>query len=705
MTPIRPQANRPAPRARKEVASQTWHGVRLEDPYAWLRDASWQEVMRDPHKLGAPIRDYLEAENAFTKEQLGSTEELQSVLFEEMKGRIKQDDSTVPTPHGSFAYFSRFVTGGQYPELCRQPRDGGETTVLLDGNKEAEGQAFWSLGGFDHSPDHKLLAFAVDDKGSEYFTVRIKNLETGETLGDAIPDTSANLVWASDSRTLFYVRLDENHRPRQVYRHVLGSPVEQDVLVYEEPNTRFFVNIGETQSSRFITIVAHDHETSEVYLIDSKQPSEAPRLIAARRTGHEYSVDHHGDDLVILTNSADAEDFRIVTAPVSSPVEDNWQEMVGHRPGRLILDCVAYADHLVRLERENGLPRIVVRRFSDGAEHEVAFDEEAYGLGLSHGYEFDTASIRFTYSSMTTPAAVYDYDVETRVRTLRKQQEVPSGHDPDAYVTRRLHAPGPDGELVPISLLYRKDTPIDGSAPLLLYGYGAYGISIPASFSTGRLSLVDRGFIYAIAHIRGGMEKGYRWYKSGKREGKINTFKDFIAAGEHLVAEGFTSRGRIVAQGGSAGGMLMGAVANMAPDLFLGIVANVPFVDVLNTMLDGDLPLTPPEWTEWGNPITSAEDFETIRTYSPYDNVAQIAYPHILAVGGLTDPRVTYWEPAKWIARLRERNTSDSLVLLRINMDSGHGGASGRFESLKETALEYAFALLISGKAATPASG
>jgi oligopeptidase B len=376
----------------------------------------------------------------------------------------------------------------------------------------------------------------------------------------------------------------------------------------------------------------------------------------------------------------------------------NWREVLPHRPGRLILGIVAYAGHLVRMEREDGLQRIVVRRLSDGGEHAIVFDEEAYSLGISKGYEFDTTTLRFTYSSLTTPAQVYDYDMQTRARILRKAQEVPSGHDPADYVTRRVLAPAPDGQAVPVSLLYRKDTPLDGSAPLLLYGYGAYGIAIPAAFATTRLSLVDRGFVFAVAHVRGGKDKGYRWYTEGKREKKPNTFTDFIAAGEYLAQQGYTRRGRIVAHGGSAGGMLMGAVANMAPDLFLGIIADVPFVDVLNTMLDENLPLTPPEWPEWGNPLASRDDFAVIRSYSPYDNVAAKAYPHIFAYAGLTDPRVTYWEPAKWIARLRARNTSDSLILLKTNMQAGHGGASGRFEQLKELAVDFAFALKIAGK-------
>jgi oligopeptidase B len=448
----------------------------------------------------------------------------------------------------------------------------------------------------------------------------------------------------------------------------------------------------------------HDHETAEVSLIDAKTPSEPPRLVSPREPEHDYSVEHHGDRLIILTNSDGAEDYRIVEAPVENPGREHWREIEPHRRGRLILDMVAFKHHLVRLEREDGLPRIVARRFADGTEHAIAFAEEAYALGMSPGYEYDTSTLRFTYSSMTTPAQVFDYDLDTRERKLRKTQEIPSGHDPANYVTRRVMAPARDGETVPVSLLHRKEAPLDGSAPLLLYGYGAYGMTIPAGFSTNALSLVDRGFVYALAHVRGGKDKGYRWYKDGKREKKLNSFSDFIAAGEYLAEQGFTAPGRIVAQGGSAGGMIMGAVANMAPALFLGIIAEVPFVDVLNTMLDASLPLTPPEWPEWGNPIASEAAYRTILAYSPYENVRALDYPHILALAGLADPRVTYWEPAKWVAKLRAQKTDANLLLLRTNMDAGHAGASGRFERLKEVALAYAFALLIAGLGGAPSA-
>jgi oligopeptidase B len=695
----RPLSRQLAPVAERRPHFSVHHGVELVDEYAWLRAANWQEVMRDPTQLDPQVRAYLEAENAYTEAALADTSALQAALFAEMKARIKEDDTSVPAPDGPFEYFSSYVTGGQYPRLNRKPRGGGAEQVVLDGNKEAQGQPYWQLGAAAHSPDHRYLAYAVDQKGSELFTIRIRDMETGADLPDEIPDTRGSIVWARDHRTLFYVRLDDNHRPLFVYRHRLGTDVAEDVLVYAEKDIGFYVGVGQTQSGRFILVDAHDHQTNEVYLIDAERPETDLRQIAAREHGHEYSVDHRGDRLFIMTNSAGAEDFRICEAPLDDPRMTNWREILPHKPGRLLLDIVAFAGHLARLEREDGLPRIVIRRLADGTEHAIAFDEEAYALGMSAGYEFETTTLRFTYSSMTTPAQVFDYDMETRERVLRKTQEVPSGHDPANYVTRRLFAPAPDGETVPVSVLYRKGTPLDGSAPLFLYGYGAYGIAIPAAFATSRLSLVDRGFIFAIAHIRGGKDKGYRWYTDGKLKNKLNTFTDFIAAGEYLAKAGYTSRGRIVANGGSAGGMLMGVVANMAPDLFLGIIADVPFVDVLNTMLDESLPLTPPEWPEWGNPIASKEDFETIRSYSPYDNVAAKAYPHIFAYAGLTDPRVTYWEPAKWVARLRHLNTSSNLILLKTNMEAGHGGASGRFEQLKEIALDYAFALKITDKA------
>jgi oligopeptidase B len=686
------------PRAARRPATSHHHGIARVDDYAWLRAANWQAVMRDPALLAPDIRTYLEAENAYTQTMMADTEALQAKLFAEMKGRIKEDDASVPAPDGPFAYYSRFVTGGQHPLFCRKPSDGGAEQILLDGNALARPHAYFRIAGVTHSPDHRLVAYAVDTKGSEFYAVNVIEAATGALVESRIADSNGSLEWAADSRSLLYVWLDEEHRPRRVLRHTVGAETA-DALIHEQDDPSYFLGLGTTQDRRYLLLSVHDHETAEISLIDAADPASPPRLVAPREPEHDYSLDHHDGRLIILTNSGGAEDYRIVEAPADNPGREHWKEIEPHKPGRLILDVVAFKEFLVRLERENGLPRIVVRRFADGEEHAISFDEEAYALGISPGFEYDTPTLRFTYSSMTTPAQVFDYDMNTRARMLRKTQEIPSGHDPSLYVTSRVLAPAKDGETVPVSLLYRKDTALDGKAPLLLYGYGAYGMTIPAGFSTNALSLVDRGFVYAIAHVRGGKDKGYRWYKDGKRDKKVNSFTDFIAAGEFLAVQGFTSRGNIVAHGGSAGGMLMGAVANLAPDLFLGLIAEVPFVDVLTTMLDDTLPLTPPEWPEWGNPIASEADYRTIAAYSPYDNVQAMAYPNILALAGLTDPRVTYWEPAKWVATLRELAIGDRLILLRTNMEAGHAGASGRFERLKEVALAYAFALKIAQRA------
>jgi len=687
------------PVARKVPAADTRHGHTRVDDYAWLRDDNWQQVMRDPSVLRPDIRDYLEAENTFTEAAMGDTEALQAELFAEMRGRIKEDDSSVPATDGPHAYGTRYLTGAEHPQIIRTPRDGGEAEVLLDGDALATDHAYFQLGGFGHSPDHRLLAWAADTQGSEYFTVRVRDLDTGADLDDEVPNTGGGVVWEADGSAFYYVQVDDNHRPSKVFRHILGTSSADDVLLHDGDDPRYFVGVGQTQSRRFLMIDSHDHETSEALVLDMENPAAGLKLIAERKAREEYQVEHNGERFFILTNAGDAEDFKIVTAPVDRPGRENWTDLVPHRQGRLIVGFTLLRDWLVRLEREDGLPRIVVRRLDTGDEHEIAFAEEAYSLGLAGGFEFATDSLRFTYSSMTSPARVYDYDMTTRERLLRKEQEVPSGHDPSDYVTRRIHAPAADGETVPISVLYRKGTPLDGSAPCLLYGYGAYGIAIPASFSTSRLSLVDRGFIYAIAHIRGGKDKGYRWYRDGRREKKTNTFKDFISAAEFMVNEGLTRHDRLVGWGGSAGGLLIGAVANMAPERFAGLIAEVPFVDTLTTMLDDTLPLTPPEWPEWGNPIESAEDYATIAAYSPYDNVVAKAYPAILALAGLSDPRVTYWEPAKWIARLRAMRTDSRLTVLKTNMDAGHGGASGRFQRLQETALATAFALKAVGRA------
>ena len=683
------------PYAEKRPVVDVRHGISRTDNYAWLRADNWQEMFKDPSLLDGAIRSHLEAENAYQKQMMAGTKTLRSTLFEEMKGRIKEDDSSVPMKDGPYAYGSLFVTGGEQPKIFRTPRDGGDKAIVLDGDAEADNKAYFRIGGADHSPDHRCLLWGYDDKGSEFYTLKVRDIDSGTDSITNVEDTGGGGVWDADSNGFFFVRLDDNHRPSKLfYRSLAGA----EKLIYEEPDSGMFMGVGGSRNNAWIFVSIHDHETSEFRVIPANDPLAEPRLVAARETGHEYDVEDGGDVFFFLTNTDGAQDFKIMSAPVARPERENWTDVVPHEPGRLILSAMAFERHLVRLERKDGLPRIVIRERASGEEHMIAFDEEAYSLGLSGSYEYDTDTIRFSYSSMATPAQVFDYDMVTRERVLLKTQEVPSGHDPEDYITRRLLAPSHDCELVPVSLIYHRDTPLDGSAPCLLYGYGAYGIAIPASFNTNILSLVDRGLVYAIAHIRGGKDKGYAWYEDGKRENKPNTFKDFVACAEHLIHQGFTGQGSIVAHGGSAGGMLMGAVSNMAPDLFGGVIAEVPFVDVLSTMLDDALPLTPPEWPEWGNPIASKDDYETIASYSPYDNVAMQDYPPILALAGLTDPRVTYWEPAKWVARLREKSTSASPMIFRINMDAGHAGASGRFSRLEEVAYSQAFALKVTGR-------
>ena len=692
-----------APVAEKRPFQDTRHGVTRTDDYAWLKDDNWQAMFKDPALLDPAIRTHLEAENAYMKAAMADTADLQKTLFAEMKGRIKEDDSSVPMKDGPYAYGTFYVTGGEQPRYFRIPRDGDPRDVslrqvLLDGDKEAEGKAYFRLAGLQSSNDHSRAVWGYDDKGSEYYTLRIRDFGTGEDLADIIENSGGGGVWAPDGRSFFYTLQDENHRPSKIFHHIVGQPQSADRLVYEEKDPGFFMGVGGSLLDDFIYIDIHDHETSEYRLLSTIDLTAEPMLVAEREEGLEYAMTEGGDVFYILTNADGAKDFKIMEAPVSAPGRDNWREVVPHTPGKLILSHMAFARHLIWLERRDGLPQIMIRDRRTGEEHAIAFDEEAYSLGLQGAAEYDTDVMRFSYSSMTTPSQLYDYDMATRQRTLLKTQEVPSGHNPDDYVTRRVFAPAWDGESVPVTLLYRKDTPLDGSAPCLLYGYGAYGITIPASFNTNCLSLADRGFVYAIAHIRGGKDKGFAWYENGKMEHKANTFRDFIAAADYLAAEKYTSYGRIVAEGGSAGGMLMGAVANMAPEKFAAFIAAVPFVDVLNTMLDDTLPLTPPEWPEWGNPIASTEEYGWIAAYSPYENIGAKPYPPILALGGLTDPRVTYWEPAKWVARLREMTTGDQPVLLRTNMDAGHGGASGRFQRLEEVAFEYAFAIKVAGK-------
>jgi len=675
-------------------------GKKRVDNYAWMRDEGWQEVLRDPAELDDDIRAQLEAENAYYEDATGDLEDLRNTLFEEMRGRIKEDDSSVPEPDGDYEYAVRYRDGGEYPVYVRTPRGGGDETVLYDGDLEGEGEDFFRIAAVEHSPDHKLIAYGVDRLGSEYYDIRVRTVESGDEYPETMPSTDGGAVWAADSKSFYYVERDDNQRPKRVKHHVLGTEPGEDRLVYEEPDDSYFLFLDESQSSEFIFIGVAKGTSSEYrFLRADAAPGTEPTLIAPRLEDQLYYAEHHGDHFYLQTNADDAVDFKIVRTPIDEPGRDNWEVWLPHEPGTYITSFVPLKDRLVRLERENALPRIVVSDYERETSYEIDFDEAAYNLGLSPGYEFDTATMRFTYESPSTPERTYDYDLDSRERTLRKTQEVPSGHDASLYAVERIFITAGDGARVPVTILRLKTTPVDGTAPLLLYGYGSYGATMQAWFSTNLLSLVDRGVVYATAHIRGGSAKGRQWYLDGKLDKKVNSFSDFADAAEELQQRGYGREGETVIYGGSAGGLLVGATLNLRPDLFGGAVAAVPFVDVLNTISDAELPLTPPEWVEWGDPINDAEAYETIASYSPYDNIrGDVAYPPVLATGGLTDYRVTYWEPAKWIARLRDE-AEGGPFFLKMNMEAGHAGSAARFERLKERTHDYAFALRIFGLA------
>ncbi len=687
-----------APKAALRPHKTTRWGREIIDNYAWLRDENWRNVLRDPALIDEEIKRHLLAENAYTAAKLAPTEPLQTKLFEEMKARIKEDDSTAPSPDGPWDYYVRYRSGAEHPIHARRPRgraDGEE--ILIDADAmasvwRAAGHKFFKVGATEHAPDHTLFAYAVDDQGSEVWSVRVRDLETGADLPEPIADCYGDFTFSPDSAWLFWVWRDDNGRPAKVFRRPARGGADADVLVYEEADEGFFISVGVTESQRFILITSGSHETNETRYIPAGAPASEPIVFREREDKVLYALADWDGAWRVLTNADGAVDFKIMTAPYGRTDPAEWTEFVPHRPGRYIEGMAAYRSHLVRIERADALPQISIRDLA-GEEHVIAQEEEAYALSVETGYEFDTTVTRYRYNSPTTPARWIDYDMAARTKIVRKTQEIPSGHDPAHYITRRLIAAAPDGEGVPVTVLMRRDVALDGEAPVLLYGYGAYGISQEASFSIRALSLVDRGWVYAQAHTRGGADKGFGWFLDGRGEKKTKTFIDFIACAEHLVAHGYGKAGRIVAYGGSAGGLLMGAVANMRPELWAGIVAAVPFVDVLNTMSDADLPLTPPEWPEWGNPLENERAFETIIAYSPYENVAPKPYPAVLATGGLADPRVTYWEPAKWAAKLRAQTTSSRPILLKINMDSGHAGAAGRYDYLKEIALDYAFAI------------
>ncbi len=694
------------PIAKKVAHEITQHGQTRIDNYHWLRDANWQAVIDEPSKLSDEIRTHIEAENAYTKSVLlDPTEKLRADLFEELKGKIKQDDSSVPARDGDWAYATRFRTGGQYPIVYRKTVDAatGEATgpeqILIDGDKEARGEKFWRLQDWEQNPDQDILAYFVDYEGGNKVTLRFRATANGSDLPYKIEGASAGLVWAKDSRTCFYCLLDDNFRVAKIMRHVVGEDPKTDVMIFEEKDPSFQTGIGKTSSGDYLIIYRSQSESSDVLFLPLVTPTAMPKQFTPYRKGVEYLPDHRGRHFYIRNNSGGAVDFKISRTPVSKTAANNWTDYIPHKAGRFIESVHLYAGHMVREESVDALPRLTVRNMANGKEHQIDFPEEAYDLSVLRGFEWKTTKLRFTYNSPSTPTETWDYDLNSKTRTLRKTQEIPSGHEKNNYVVRRTVAVASDGARIPLTILYHKKTLIDGTAPALLYGYGSYGISMPASFSTARLPLVDRGMVYCIAHIRGGQDRGYQWYLDGKLMKKQNTFSDFARAAEVLVEQKFAAPKQIVIEGRSAGGLLVGAVMNQRPELFAGVIGGVAFVDVINTISDAALPLTPPEWTEWGDPIKSKEAFDYMMAYSPYDQVSTQAYPPLFAQTALSDSQVTYWEPTKWVAKLREKSPEAGPFLLNVNMTAGHGGASGRFDRLKEVADSHAFALWCVGKA------
>jgi len=681
-----PEAMRP-PAARRIPLEQTLHGDTRTDEYAWLREKESPEV-----------RAYLEAESAYTDAVMHPTEHFQETLYQEMLGRIQQTDVSAAYPLRGFLYFRRTQEGKQYAIHCRR-RDAADSPeeVLLDLNALSEGHGFYSIEAFEVSPDNATLAYSEDVTGFRQYTLRFKNLDTGRLSPERI-ERATSVAWASDSRTLFYTIEDaQTKRSYRLYRHTLGSTGE-DQLLYEETDERFRIGVERSRSGAFLFLPSASHTASEVRHLPADRPEGAFRLIAPRADEHEYYADHRGGFFYIRTNSG-GRNFRLAISPVGTPGQGHWREIVAHRSGVMLAGADVFAGHLLLFEREAGLPHLRVLNLSGddpgaafASSHRIVFKEPAYNVSPGTNLEFETPFVRFDYESFVTPRSVYDYNVRTRERLLRKRQPVLGGYDAARYTSERIYATAEDGTQIPVSLVYRRDTPRDASAPLLLYGYGSYGISIPVAFSSNRLSLLDRGVTYAVAYIRGGGELGKPWHDAGRMQHKMNTFTDFIAAAEHLIARRYTSANRLMIEGGSAGGLLMGAVTNLRPDLFRIVVSHVPFVDVLNTMLDASLPLTVGEYEEWGNP-QNREDYVRIRAYCPYTNLARKEYPAILVKTSFHDSQVMYWEPAKYVARLRALKTDSHPLLFKINMNAGHGGASGRYDYLREIAFDYAFIL------------
>ena len=666
------------PAARRRAARSSIHGRERRDDYAWLRDRDAPEV-----------REHLEAENAYTEAMMRHTEELQEALYAEMLARIREDDSSPPARDGAYEYYLRTERGRAYPIYCRRRASpAGAEEILLDVNALAAGREFFRLGDLEVSPDHRLLAYSYDTEGGEDFTLVIRDLDAGELLADRIAPIYYSLAWGADGRTLYYTTADAAHRPCRVHRHRLGSRAGDEV-VFEEPDERYFVSVGVTRSREYVLVTSGSATSSEVHLLESRDPAAVPRLFVARRQGVEYDLDHRGDRFYVRTN-LDAKNFRVLAVPLGATALADGAEILPHREDVTVEGIDVFRDRIIVRERKAGFARLAVLPFDGSAPHLVPLPETVCSLGSAPNPEFDSPDYRFSYSSLVTPWTTFDYDVARRRLVTRKREEVVGGHEPANYMTRRLEASSADGVAVPVSIVHRQGIELDGSNPCLLYAYGAYGITVEPSFSSLNLTLLDRGFVFAIAHVRGGAALGETWHDAGKMLAKRNTFSDFIAVAEHLIATGYTSSDRLAVRGGSAGGLLMGAVANLRPDLFRVVIAHVPFVDVVNSMLDDSIPLTVTEYEEWGDPRVE-EHFDYMLSYSPYDNVAPASYPHILVTAGIHDPRVQYWEPAKWVAKLRALKTDDNLLLLKTNLSAGHTGPSGRYAYLRERAFEYAF--------------
>ncbi len=657
------------------------HGDERSDPWHWLRERD------DPAVIA-----YLEAENAYTRAVMAGTEPLQAQLFDEIRARIQETDTSAPAPDGGYFYYGRLVEGLQYGIHCRKrgSLDANEE-VLLDENALADGHPFFALGVSDVSPDHRLLAYSTDVEGDEAYVLRFRDLTSGDDLPDEIPNTYYGAAWAIDNRTYFYTVLDDAKRPWQLWRHTLGTSPRDDVLVYEEDDEAFHLSVDRTRSDAYLVMTLSSMVTSEVWILEAHEPEGSFRLVEPRRQGVEYQVEHHDDTFFVVTNDGGAVNFKLMAAPVTAPGRSQWTEVIPHRVDVRLEDVDAFSRHLVLYERA-GVSRIRVMDLDTRDITEVDQPEPVYTATRGTNLSFDTTTLRFSYTSLVTPRSAFDYDMVTGERRLVKQQPVLGDYDPARYVTERLWAAAADGTSVPISVLRRRDALNGGPAPTLLYGYGSYEASIDPAFSSLRLSLVDRGLVFAIAHVRGGGEMGRQWYESGKFLHKRNTFDDFVACAEHLVAEGYTSPDRLAIRGGSAGGLLMGAVVNARPDLFRAVVAEVPFVDCLTTILDSSLPLTVIEWEEWGNP-NDPTFYDYMKSYAPYDNVEPKGYPAMLVTAGLNDPRVSYWEPAKWVAKLRATKTDENTLLLKTEMGAGHMGPSGRYEIWRDEAFVYAFLL------------